>query len=142
MKKLNFLLLSAVALGITTTSCTKHEDAAPSIVAKWYFDSRTHTGNGITSPEEAVNDSSCPEKNFLDLKATGDLQEQAVGDKTDPCSVNKVDGKYTYQNNVLKITESASSTDLTALSVTDTKLKFKLVNPDDPTDYYTYNLTK
>jgi len=143
MKKLSILLLSALALGITTISCTK-DDAKPSIVAKWTYDTYTYTKAGTTTPAAPVNDASCTVKNYLDIRNANVVELQTIDntDTANPCAVTKLNGTYTNQNSVLHIVVNGQTADYPIVSITSNKLTIKSVNPNDTTEYLTITLTK
>ena len=144
MKKLSILLLSALALGITTTSCTKDDDnksASASIVGKWTINSYTITNSTGTSEVRSYDpDPTCTDKSFYDLKTGNTMNEHSVGDDSNnPCTAADYAGTYTFNNNILNITQPGSSLNYTVVSMTSTKMITSKVAGGET---YTYTLTR
>ena len=147
MKKLNILLLSALSLGMIVTSCSKDDAKEPSAEGKWTFDKSVISQGGTAGAEQAYNDADCPNKNYLDLKAGGVIEEGYVGhaaaDKSDDkCTFTKFPGTWKIENNVLKIEEGDYKMNFNVVSITATKMTLKVTSKDDATKTLTLTLLK
>jgi hypothetical protein len=145
MKKLNILLLSALALGITITSCSKKEDSpatsGSSIVGKWKINTYTISNSTGTSDIKPYDpDATCTDKSNYELKAGTTMNEHSVGDdSSSPCAAVDYPGTYTYKDNNLHIVEAGGTIDYTVVSMTSDKL---ILSKTAAGDTYTYTLTK
>src|SRR6478736_3249315 len=113
MKRLNVLLLSAVALGMTVVSCTKDDKKDSGSVAElkvptgtWVMTKVFATSPTKVYPEANYVDESCTDvKAYYNFKADGTLKDGYVGTQSDPCAFNEYDGSWTQTGNVVNIVE-------------------------------------
>ena len=111
MKKLSILLLSVVALGTTVTSCSKDE-AAPSIVGKWEFNTMegTEGSNPIQAgtKETYWSDSACTTTSYWEFDNGTGLHYGFYNPNSD-CALTKIDAAYSIDAKNTTITVITSS---------------------------------
>lgn len=125
MKKFSILLVSALALGLTFTSCTNDDDnTMGSVEGKWNFNKVSYTTSGITTPEQDFDDNEpgC-NKDYIEL-LTGGVAK--AGDYYDAsCSLDVSTGVWTRSGNTITIVDSGDVETLEIVSVSATALKLK-----------------
>src|SRR5688572_27208136 len=127
MKKVSILFVSALALGMTFTSCNKDDDnaaATPSLEGKWNFNKMSVTHDGVTSPEMDYEDNmpGCS-KDFIELKAGGIYNEGDYVD--DACTLEQYTGTWAKNNNTVSVNTDGETDEFEIVSVTNTDLKVK-----------------
>ena len=130
MKKLSIFLLSAIALGSTVTSCSKDE-AAPTIVAKWQFNTMQGTEGSTTyaaGTKEAIwSDGGCTSNvAYWQFDNAAGLH-YGFYDSTSSCQLKTADVNYSVdaKNTKITITTSKGSVDYPIVKLTATELSWR-----------------
>ncbi|ESU28661.1 hypothetical protein FLJC2902T_12520 [Flavobacterium limnosediminis JC2902] len=139
MKKVSILFVSALALGMTFTSCNKDDgdnSSAPvaSVEGKWNFNKFSVTQNGVTSPEDNYpnNQEGCS-KDFIELKADGIYNE---GDYVDSaCTLEQTPGTWTKDNNSISLSVDGETQAFEIVSLSTTELKVKATFTEQGTTF-------
>jgi hypothetical protein len=129
MKKISILLVSALILVTTFSSCTT-DDSGPVdmnlISGKWLFNKSTASSSGITIPYPTPyfkNEDGCG-KDFVEIFNGGTLKN---GDFSAGCVLTEKDGTWSQSGNTITITVTGSSLsgtfNVSSLSATELILK-------------------
>lgn len=131
MKKLSILCLSALALGMTFTSCSKDDNEAASIEGKWTMEKYSYSiDNGKTFTDEAPENTPGCSKDYVEVLAGGVFKTISYGDK---CVVDQSVGTWSQKENMLTTFIDGDTEVSNIESVTSTNLKLKSTYTDSET---------
>lgn len=126
MKKLSFLFLSALALGMSFTSCSKDDDSTPgSVVGKWNYSKTSTSINGqLVAPEADYdgNEAGC-NKDYVEILESG-VYNEVDFDGVD-CDQDLDAGTWVKNGATLTVTSNGETDVMTVVSVSSTVLKMK-----------------
>lgn len=124
MKKFSILLVSALTLGLTFTSCSNDDDTMGSVEGKWNFNKVSYTTSGITTPEQDFDDNEpgC-NKDYIEF-LTGGVAK--AGDYYDAnCTLEESTGVWTRSGNTITVVDNGNVETLEIVTVSATALKLK-----------------
>jgi hypothetical protein len=128
MKKTSILILLALILGTTFTSCTK-DDSGPVdmnfIQGKWNFDRSTASSSGFTLPYTAdyfKNEENC-EKDYIELLSGGIAK---YGNYTSDCAFEEKLGVWTQSENTITMVGTSFNGTFNVASLSAAELLLKI----------------
>ena len=135
MKKVLFLCLGLLAIGLTTTGCSNDDENA-SIEGKWFFSQTGLSVGGQEALDPYVHTEGC-EKDYWEFNTGGVLKEVSFNKDGSTCESDIVLGTYTKSDNNLLVSLNGQSNVYTIMTLNSSTLKIKvtLIDNGQPIDY-------
>jgi hypothetical protein len=139
MKKLSFLFVAVLALGISFVSCSKDDDNETSIEGKWTETNYSYSTDGgkTFKNEVAQNEPGCS-KDYIEF-ASGNIFN-SVSYETNKCVEYKTKGTWSKNGSTITVTNDGEPDTATIEELNNSTLKIKSTSSEtDPTTNITYN---